>query len=66
MSDAGAADYIRKVQQEHLFAGVYVADSRPDRHARLSSRERNSTAMLVVYDDLNHTTQLSFNQRSLF
>lgn len=54
--DAAAAGYTRKVHPERSFAGVYAGDSCPDRRARLSSRKLNSTAMLVVYDDLNHTT----------
>lgn len=29
-------------------------------------RKLNGTAMLVVYDNVNHTAQLSVNQRSLF
>lgn len=54
--DAAAAGYTRKVHPERSFAGVHAGDSCPDRRARLSSRKLNSTAMLAVYDDLNHTT----------
>lgn len=53
---AAAAAYTRKAHPACSFAGVHAGDSCPDRRARLSSRKLNSTAMLGVYDDLNHTT----------
>lgn len=42
-----------------------MADSCPDRRARLSSRKLNGAALLVVYYQVNHTTRLSFLQRPL-
>lgn len=50
---AAAAD-TTKVHPERSLAGVHAGDSCPGRRARLSPRKLNSTAMLAVYNDLNH------------